>query len=64
MGDDLNLAIADLGDLDGVAEVANAALNLDLVVKELLEGGDIEDLVGGGLGSVDDVLQSRKLATT
>ena len=57
MSDDLNLAIANLGDDDLVAEVTNAALNLDAVVEELLEGGDIEDLVVGGLRSVDDVLQ-------
>lgn len=57
MGDDLDLAIADLRDRDGVTEVADTALDLDLVVKELLEGGDVEDLVGGRLRSVDDVLQ-------
>lgn len=56
VGDDLNLAIAGLGDLDGVAEVADAALDLDLIVQELLEGGNVEDLVVGWLGAVDDVL--------
>lgn len=64
MGNDLDLAVTLLGDLDLVAEVANTALNLDLLVQELLEGGDIEDLVGGRLGGVDDELQGRrKLAT-
>ena len=32
VGNDLDLAIAGLGDLDGLAEVADAALNLDLLV--------------------------------
>ena len=57
MSHNLDLAIANLGDLDGVTEVANAALNLDLVVEELLEGRDVEDLVVGGLRSVDHILQ-------
>lgn len=56
MSDDLDLALAGLGDDDLVAEVADAALNLDAVVEELLEGGDVEDLVAHGLGSVDDEL--------
>lgn len=56
VGNDLDLAIALLGDLDGLAEVADATLNLDLLVQELLEGGDIEDLVAGRLRSVDDEL--------
>ncbi|KAL2288568.1 hypothetical protein FJTKL_03930 [Diaporthe vaccinii] len=56
VGDDLDLAVTDLGDPDGLAQVADAALDLDLLVQELLEGGDIEDLVAGGLRSVDDEL--------
>lgn len=56
MGDDLDLALTLLGDLDLVAEVADATLNLDLVLEELLEGSDVENLVGGGLRSVDDEL--------
>ncbi|KAI0410273.1 ankyrin repeat-containing domain protein [Xylaria grammica] len=48
--------IADLLDGDGVAEVADAAIDLDLVLEELLEGGGVEDLVAGGLRSVDDQL--------
>lgn len=59
MGDDLDLAVTDLGDLDGLAEVADAALNLDLLVQELLEGGDIEDLVARGLRGVDDELKTK-----
>lgn len=53
---DLDLALALLGDLDRVAEVADAVVDLDLVVQELLEGGDVEDLVRRGLGGVDDEL--------
>ena len=59
MGNDLDLALALLRDLDGLAEVADAALNLDLLVQELLEGRDIEDLVAGGLRGVDDELRGR-----
>lgn len=61
VGDDLNLAVTLLGDLDGVAEVAGAAINLDAVVKELLEGGDIEDLVAHGLRGVDDELRGASV---
>jgi hypothetical protein len=59
VSDNLDLAIARLGDLDAVAEVANTALDLDAVVEELLEGRDIEDLVAGGLRSVDHELDNR-----
>lgn len=58
MGSDLNLAITNLLDLDNIAEVANAAVNLDLVLEELLEGADVEDLVAGGLRSVNDELHA------
>lgn len=58
VGNDLDLAVTLLGDLDGLAEVADAALDLDLVLQELLEGVDIEDLVGGRLGGVDDELRA------
>ena len=62
MGNDLDLSIALLRDLDGVAEVAGAALNLDAVVKELLESLDVEDLVVDGLRAVDDELLGDLLA--
>ena len=54
--DDLNAAIAKVGDGDGVAEVTGAALDLDALLQEGGEGGRVENSVGGGLGSVDDVL--------
>ena len=53
---DLNLSIADLRDLDDITEVANTAVDLNLVLEELLEGGDVEDLIASGLRSVDDEL--------
>jgi hypothetical protein len=53
---DLDLAIALLADGDGVTEVTGAALDLDAVVQELLEGLDVEDLVVDGLRAVDDEL--------
>lgn len=56
MGDNLDLAISGGRDDDVVAQVVGAALNLDVVLEELLEGGDIEDLVAGRLRSVDDEL--------
>ena len=56
MRNDLNLSLTSLGDLDDITKVANAAVNLNLVLKELLEGRDVEDLVGCGLRSVDDEL--------
>lgn len=59
VSDDLNLAIARLGDLNVLAKVADTALDLDAVVEELLEGGDVEDLVARGLRSVDDVLYRK-----
>ena len=55
---DLNLSIADLGNLDDITKVSDTAVDLDLVLEELLEGGDVEDLVAGRLRSVDDELGS------
>lgn len=60
MSNNLNLAIARLGDLNIVAEVSDAALDLDAVVQELLESGDVEDLVAGRLGGVDDELSEHQ----
>lgn len=54
--DDFDLAITSLADGNGVTELSNTALDLDLVVEELLEGGEIEDLVADWLGAVDGVL--------
>lgn len=57
VGSDLDLALTLLLDDDVVTKVVGAALNLDAVLEELLEGGDVEDLVASGLLSVDDELQ-------
>jgi hypothetical protein len=54
---DLDLSITLLGDLDDIAEVTSAALDLDAVVQELLESLDVENLVVDGLRAVDDELQ-------
>jgi len=55
---DLNLPIAEILDQHDITEVSDAVINLDLVLKELLEGGNVEDLVACGLRSVDDELFS------
>ena len=56
---DLNLAFTLLANLDRVAQVTDAVIDLDLVVEEFFEGRNIEDLVRGGLGGVDDELFRR-----
>ena len=56
MCNNLNLALTLLRDLDNVAEVSDTAVDLNLVLQEFLEGGDIEDLIASGLRSVDDEL--------
>lgn len=59
MGNDLNLALGDLGDDNCLAQLADAAVDLDLLVQELLKGRDVEDLVVDGLRGVDDELLGR-----
>lgn len=56
VGNDLNLALTLLLNNNVVAKVVGSALNLDAVLEELLEGGDVEDLVAGRLRSINDVL--------
>lgn len=56
MCNDLDLSIALLADCHGITQISNTVVDLDFVVKEFLEGGDVEDFVGGGLGGVDDEL--------
>ena len=56
VGNDLDLAVTLLLDDNVVAQVVGAALDLDAVLEELLEGRDVEDLVIGRLRSVDDEL--------
>ena len=56
VGNDLDLALTLLRDDHGIAQVSDPPIDLDLVVKELLESRDIEDLVRGRLRGVDDKL--------
>lgn len=56
MGNDLDAAIAEVGDVDLLAEVAGEAVNLDALLEESGEGRGVEDAVVHGLGSVDDEL--------
>jgi hypothetical protein len=62
MRNNFNLAITGLRDLNSVAEVSGAALDLDTVVEELLERLDVEDLVVDGLRAVDNELLGDLLA--
>jgi hypothetical protein len=61
VGDDLDLAVVEVGDGDGLAEVTGATVDLDARLEEGGEGRRVEDLVVGGLGSVDDELLETKL---
>jgi hypothetical protein len=56
VSDDLDAAIAEVGDVDALAEVAGEAVDLDALLQEGGEGGGVEDAVVHGLGSVDDEL--------
>lgn len=51
------------GDLNLAAKVAGLAVDLDAVVQELVEGGNIEDLVLNGLPAVNSELGDGTLAT-
>ena len=62
MRNNLDLPIANRLDLHDIAEVSDAAVDLDLVLQELLEGRDVEDLVAGGLRGVDDELSSVNIS--
>lgn len=56
MCNDLDLPLALLANLYCVAQVTHAIVDLDLVVEELLERGNVENLVRSRLGGVDDEL--------
>lgn len=56
MRNHLNLPVSNLADLNSIAQISHPVVDFDLVMKELFEGGDIEDLVRGGLRSIDDEL--------
>ena len=54
--DDLDPAIAQIRDVNIVAEVAGAAVDFDALLEERREGGWVEDAVLRWLGCVDDEL--------
>ncbi len=56
MRNNLDLSIPLLADMHSVTQVPNTVVDFDLVVQKFFESGDIQDLVGGRLGGVDDVL--------
>ena len=58
---DLGIITTDNGHLIG--ETTGAALDLDAIVKELLESSGIKDLVTGGTGAVDGELVGDLLAS-
>ena len=58
MSNNDNLAITLSRDLDGITEVTDTVVDLDTLVQKLLEGTDVENLVGGWLRSVDDELRT------
>ena len=53
MRNNLDLPISLLANLHRIAEVPDTIVDLDLIVQELFESGDIEDLVRGRLRGVD-----------
>ena len=56
MRDDFDPAIAEVGDVDSVAEIARAAVDFDTLLQEGREGGGVEDSVLGWLGCIDGEL--------
>jgi ribosomal RNA-processing protein 12 len=58
VGHNLDSAIAEVGDGDGLAEVAGTAVNLDALLQESRKGRRVENAVLGRLGSIDDELRT------
>jgi hypothetical protein len=56
MRDNLNLPLANLLDLDIIAQITRASFNLNAIVQEFLKRTDIENLVRHRLAAVDRVL--------
>ena len=61
LGGDANLVLL-TGDGDGAAEHSSLAVHLDAVVQELLEGGDVHDLVLDRLAAIDGKSRGLLLA--
>ena len=55
--DDLDLSISLLIDNNCVTQISDTVVDLDLVMEEFFEGGNIKDLVRSGLRCVDDKLR-------
>ena len=64
MRDDLDPSIAEIRDIDSVAEIARAAIDFDALLEESSECRGIEDAVLGRLICVDDVLRIPMSAST
>ena len=62
MRHDLDLAIALLRDHDRIAQISRPPVDFYAVVQELVERGDVEDLVVDGLRGVDGELMPYMLA--
>lgn len=45
MCNNLDLPLTLLANLYRIAQITHTVVNLDLVMKELLEGGNVEDLI-------------------
>lgn len=56
MCNNFDLAAFYLANLDSISKVTGSVIHLNLVMKELLEGGNIEDLIARWLGCIDDEL--------
>lgn len=56
MGNNFNLPITLLADLHHISKIPYSVIDLDLIVQELFEGGNIEDFIAGGLTCIDDKL--------
>lgn len=61
MCNDLNLAIANLRDLNLVAKISCPTVDLHSVVQELLKGRDVKDFVACGLRGIDNELESASV---
>jgi len=56
MRNDLDLPVSLLANGNRIAQVAHAIIDLDFIVEEFLKGSDVEDLVRGRLGGIDNEL--------
>ena len=64
MCNDLDFSIALLADLHRVAQISHPIVDLNFVVQEFFEGGDIKDFIGRRLGGINDKLYLRTFRQT